>query len=257
MGNGQHAKTTGKCRAAGWLSATTALTLLPNPALAQERTLTFFEDVLVNGFGGSNVMLFALFMGAFSFSMMAATWLIRDRRRLERDHKALALEHSDLRARHERAQALLDVPDQRVVIWNGWEERPLCRGTLPSNTGAPESRDEFVAFGSWMTLSTAHPFEQAVSRLREKAEGFDLTVETQSGTMIEVQGRASGSHAFVRFISISGDRAALANLEHEHTQLQQQTDTMRALLETVPTPVWLRDRHDRITWANSAYLKAG
>ena len=74
--------------------------------------------------------------------------------------------------------------------------------------------------------------------------------------MVDVQGRASGSQAFVRFISLAGDRAALASLENEHTQLMHTTDTMKALLEALPMPVWLRDSGDHISWANHAYVKA-
>ena len=237
------------------LGAISAMMLM-GPVTAHAQDMSLLTNLIPDKTTTSGVVLFALFTGAFSFAMMSATWLIRERRRLERDHKALALEHADLRSRHERAQALLDVPDQRVVIWSGWDEQPICRGTLPSNIGAPEDRSGFVAFGTWMTPLTAQPFEHAVERLRKSAEGFDLTVETRTGMMVEVQGRASGSHAFVRFIGLSGDRAALASLENAHTQLLNETDTMKTLLEQIPAPVWLRDKDDQISWANPAYLDA-
>lgn len=204
----------------------------------------------------SDVLLFALFTGAFSFSMMCATWLIRERRRLDAEHQQLTHENADLRARNERAQALLDVPDQRVVIWSGGEDLPDCRGSLPESTGAPADRGEFIAFGKWMTPQSAQVFEKAVARLRDRAESFDLTVETRSGTLLEVQGRASGAHAFVRFIDLGGERAALASLEAQHTSLVQTMDTMEALLEAIDAPVWLRAADDRLIWVNSAYIRA-
>lgn len=204
----------------------------------------------------NNTIMFPVFMGAFAFAMWSATWLIRARRQLEQDNAVLALEHADLKTRHERAQALLEIPDQRIVIWADDNEPPRARGKLPPVTGAPEDDDGFVAFGTWMRPGSAQSFEAAVDRLRQRAEAFDLTVESNSGSMIEVQGRASGNYAFVRFIPLSGERAALASLEAEHTRLVQTTDTMKSLLETVPFPVWMRDAEGALNWANQAYVKA-
>ena len=227
--------------------------LVSTSAIAQQLSLT---DIIPDqSIANSGVMLI-IFVGAFAFAMWSATWLIRERRMLDERNRSAEMELADLKARHERAQALLDVPDQRVVIWENREDAPVCRGQLPSNTNAPTDPAQFIAFGTWMSAQSAQSFEHAVDRLRRRAESFDLTVETKSGTVIEVQGRASGSHAFVRFISLSGDRAALAALEAQHTRLMQTTDTMKSLLEAIPFPVWLRDQNAQLTWANQAYVEA-
>lgn len=235
-----------------WQVAAFSVAVLPSTAHAQSQ----LADLVPVDSIANNTIMFPIFMGAFAFAMWSATWLIRARRQLEQDNQALALEHADLKSRHERAQALLDIPDQRIVIWRGDDEAPYSRGNLPSSTGAPDDDDGFVAFGTWLTPQSAQSFESAVNRLRDRAEAFDLTVESRAGTMIEVQGRASGSHAFVRFIPLSGDRAALASLEAQHTELIQTTDTMKELLEAVPYPVWMRNQDNTLEWANTAYLSA-
>lgn len=223
-------------------------------ALAQQNPA--ITDIIPDqNFATSGIMLI-IFVGAFAFAMWSATWLIRERRMLDENNRQAELELADLKARHERAQALLDVPDQRVVIWENREGAPVCRGHLPTQTAAPADPAQFIAFGTWMSSQSAQAFEHSVDRLRQRAESFDLTVETKSGTVIEVQGRASGSHAFVRFISLSGDRAALAALESQHTRLMHTTDTMKSLLEAIPFPVWLRDKKGQLTWANGAYVQA-
>lgn len=231
----------------------TGLTLFACPAWSQSGSLS--ELLPDQGVANNSIMLI-IFIGAFAFAMWSATWLIRERRQLDENNKRAQLELADLKARHERAQALLDVPDQCVVIWESREDGPVCRGQLPVNTGAPSDPSRFVAFGTWMRPQSAQSFENAVMRLRQKAESFDLTVETQGGSLIEVQGRASGPHAFVRFVGLSGDRAALAALESQHTKLLETTDTMKSLLEALPFPVWLRDRQGNLTWANNAYVTA-
>ena len=232
------------------------LTLVSASQAAEESGFGALTKMIPNQNIANSSVMMIVFVGAFAFAMWSATWLIRERRQLDDGNRALALDLADLKARHDRAQALLDVPDQRVVIWEDRGETPVCRGTLPDNTGAPSDVGKFIAFGTWMTPQSAQSFSHAVDRLRDHAEGFDLTIETTSGSVIEVQGRASGSHAFVRFIGLSGDRAALAALEAEHTSLVQTTDTMKALMESIPFPVWLRDSDARLTWANSAYVQA-
>lgn len=223
------------------------------PASAQ---FASFEALLPDAGIAGNGLVFVFFVGAFSFAMWSATWLIRERRALDDSHRALSLELADLKARHERAQALLDAPDQRVVVWDGDENPPTCRGSLAAATGTPSEPEAFVAFGTWMAPNSAQSFEHAVERLRRSAEAFEMPIETREGKVLEAQGRAFGSHAFVRFLSLTGDRAALALLESQYTSLMATTDTMRTLLEAVPMPVWLRDRNEGLTWANPAYVKA-
>lgn len=242
-----------RCFAKTALVSLSGITLMPVPGWTQHLSLT---DILPDQSIANNGIMLIIFVGAFAFAMWSATWLIRERRQLDENYRRTALELADLKVRHQRAQALLDVPDQRVVIWEGRDEAPICRGTLPENTSAPTDPTQFVAFGTWLTPQSAQSFEHAVERLRLRAESFDLTVETKSNTVIEVQGRASGSHAFVRFISLSGDRAALAALESQHTRLMQTTDTMKSLLEAIPFPVWLRDHQGLLTWANRSYVEA-
>ncbi len=245
-------------QSAWFLTSFAAFLLTLQAANAQEAVSTpeqFANFIPKLEIANSWIMLI-VFTGAFAFAMWSATWLIRERKKLDETNRTQALDIADLKARNERAQALLNVPDQRIVVWANREEAPLCRGTLPAQAGAPEDATAFVAFGTWMTPSTAQSFEKAVNRLRDSAEAFDLTIESKTGSIIEAQGRASGSHAFVRFINLSGDRAALAALESEHTKLLQTTDTMKSLLEAVPFPVWLKDENGHLSWANNSYVEA-
>ncbi len=240
-------------RGAEFLAISIFSMCISTTAIAAENS---FFDLMSDQNFDNNVVMLIIFVGAFAFAMWSATWLIRERRQLDDNNRSMALEFADLKARYDKAEALLDVPDQRVVIWEGPNASPVCRGTLPNNTGAPENPAKFIGFGIWMTPHSAQSFEASVERLLEQAEGFDLTVETKTGRMIEVQGRASGTHAFVRFISLSGERAALAELEIEYTKLLQTTDTMKSLLEVISFPVWMRDADGNLGWANSAYVGA-
>lgn len=206
-------------------------------------------------FTSTEIMMLAVFGGAMSFALLSASWLIRERTRMMSENASLRLRLSDLRNVNDRLEALANSSDQRIVIWNGRDERPEVMGKLSRASGAPDDRAEFLAFGRWLAPDSAISFEGALARLRSSAESFDLPLVTRNG-VIEAQGRTSGSHAFVRFIELTGERSALASLEAEHASLLATFDSIQALFERLPTPVWLRDRTGELFWVNSAYAKA-
>ncbi len=219
-------------------------------------TATPISNILPLDAIGNNAIMFPIFMGAFAFAMWSATWLIRARRQLDHDHRALARDHADLRARNERAQAMLSVPDQQVVVWDNEEDNPVCHGALSAQSGAPQKEEDFLQFENWLTPDSHQALSHAIERLRQRAQSFDLIIESGNKAIIEAQGRASGNCTFVRFMGLSGDRAALAELKLRHTNLVNTTDTMRALLESVPFPIWLCGPQGNMTWGNEAYVNA-
>lgn len=248
-----------KCRL---YSLPTAATGIGSFTLLQTTLPTAAIEILQNplsyipGVNQFEIVQFAVFAGAMSFAILSAFWLIRERTKTTQQNRSLLRMHADMKARLERDQALLNAPDQRIAIWSGDGNGPEILGALPISTGAPVDASDFMAFGAWMETLSATAFDRSVQKLRVNAESFDLTINTQRGSVIEAQGRTSGGYAFVRFIPLSGERAALANLEAEHTSLLQTFDTVRSLFEAISMPVWLRNRNGKLVWANGAYAAA-
>lgn len=217
-----------------------------------EAVLTFFSS----GLEQRQVLLLALIGGTITFAILAAVWLIRERNQTEENNRQLALRNANLKAANERYEALVHVNDQRVVLWGGEDSTPQIYGNLKAGSGAPENPRVFLKFGTWLTPDSCTLFENALARLRQKAESFDICIQSKSGFAIEAQGRTSGAHAFVRFIELSGERAALSNLEVEHTRLMATFDTIQKLLDTIKMPVWLTKPDKSLYWVNQAYADA-
>jgi signal transduction histidine kinase len=230
--------------------ATPMALLLPASAAAQS-----LSGEQSGAFSTGGILLLAIWGGAMSFATLSATWLIRERARMTGENEKLKERLVDLRAMHERMKALVHVSDQRIVIWDGIDEKPEIIGSLSRSCGAPADRAAFLAFGRWLETDSAISFEGALKRLRSNAEAFDLPLMTKTGAL-EAQGRTSGGHAFVRFIELSGERSALARLETEHARLMATFDTIQALFEKLPTPVWMRDANGELFWVNAAYARA-
>lgn len=207
-------------------------------------------------FGTFEVIQFAMFLGAMGAALLSAGWLIRERSRIASENRQLRDKVADLNVAVQRGEALLNLKDQRVVVWEGNSTAPNLVGSLPQEIGVPEDRSLFLAFGRWLRIDSATLLDRSVEALRGKARAFDIVVETSKGTPLEVQGRTSGGYAIVRFISLGEARATQALLKTENYQLNEALTTLRGLLEQLEMPAWSRDRSGKLNWVNMAYAKA-
>jgi len=202
------------------------------------------------------IVSFSAIFGVLTFSLVAIAVLLRARDRADTDNAELRGRLADLRAIADRAEALVNADDQRLVAWSGPEEPPLVMGRLPRATGAPDDRAAFLAFGTWLTGASASRLDLALERLRSEGETFTIAIETANGSFVEVAGRTTAGRAVARFRDLSGDRLALAELDARHRRLTHDVAAMRALIEAAPLPCWIRDRDGALEWVNQAYVHA-
>ncbi|OJY07225.1 MAG: alkaline phosphatase [Rhizobiales bacterium 63-22] len=206
--------------------------------------------------GALEVIQFSMFAGVMGAALLSAGWLIRERSRVSAENRELRSRLADLGVAAQRNEALLNLKDQRIVIWNGYEARAEVVGQLSDDCGAPQDRSAFLAFGRWLRPHSVTALERAISALRDEARPFDLTVETGNGTLLDVHGRTSGGLAVARFVSLQGAEAERAALEARNQELSARIGLLRHLLERIAQPVWLRDGNGRIEWVNDAYARA-
>ncbi|MEP1291437.1 MAG: ATP-binding protein [Nitratireductor sp.] len=214
-------------------------------------------DVLKNmTFGASEVIQIATFAGVMGAAMLSAIWLIRERGRIAAENLVLRERIAELNAAVQRAEAMLTTRDQRTVVWAGDRHKPDLVGTLTAAPGVPDERSSFLAFGRWLTARSAAMLDNAVAALREAGTSFDLVVEAQSGTLLEVLGRRSTSHAIVRFVSLTRRQTAHAALKAEHAALATEHEAVLALVANLDMPFWLRSETGRLRTVNAAYAAA-
>lgn len=237
-------------RFAGALAAATALS---TAALGQGR-----ETIPATGLsvGTVEVMQAAVFAGVMGAALLSAIWLIRERARIAAENTSLRAKVADLNASLQRCEALLNVRDQRVVVWASEKAKAEVIGTLAVEVGAPEDRGGFLAFGRWLAPRSAAALEQAVAGLRGKGAAFDLVVETNKSVPLEVQGRKTAAHTLVRFISLSETQRTAARLKLENQRLASDHETILSLIEALKMPFWMRSREGRLKWVNRAFAEA-
>ncbi|MBB4303572.1 signal transduction histidine kinase [Rhodobium orientis] len=206
--------------------------------------------------GSLEVLWMVSLVGAFVFAVFSAVILIRNRRRAEEDIARLERGIADFQASVEQAEALLDTDDQRNVIWHRSTGKPTVIGSLGGGSGAPESPAAFLAFGTWLTPDSATRLEHALADLRNEGESFAFNLTSTGGGLVEAVGRTASGRAIARFRDLTGERQTHALMVAEHEKLTSMVETMRALLDAMPNPCWIRNPDGSFLWVNEAYAEA-
>ena len=221
-------------------------------AHAQENAIQIATKIPVSTM---DVIQLALFAGITGGAILSAILLIRERARTAAENVRLRERVAEVGNALQRAEALLNLKDQRILVWFGDERKPELVGSL-SRADAPEDRATFLAFGKWLAPRSAARLERAISSLREEKQTFDLVVETNKRAFLEIQGRIAASHVAVRFLTLSDARREHAELRIEHQQLRSEHGTVLKLLDALAMPAWLRGGDGRLQWVNAAYARA-
>jgi signal transduction histidine kinase len=197
----------------------------------------------------------ALTLGILCFAVVTSIMLVRTRRRLAETEAAARDQAITLRARADRANALLQSEPQVVIAWSTTDDEPEIIGDpgLVTDMAAPE---HVLDFGSWLEGEQARVIESALEALRARGVGFAMTLTTLSDRLIEADGQAIGGRAVLRLRNVSGIKHELGDLLVRHHKQIEETEALRTLVDAVTVPIWARDATGRLIFANKAYARA-
>jgi signal transduction histidine kinase len=201
------------------------------------------------------IAVLALTLGLLFFAVTTAILLVRTRLRAAAADARFRDQIITLNAEGDRINALLLSEPQILVSWAAAGTVPDILGdvTLVTSAAAPQ---RVLAFGSWLEPDKAQAMERLVDALRNRGEGFTLQLVTLGGRAIEADGRAIGGRAVLRLRDVSGLKRELADLNARHEKLAADMESLRALLEVLPSPVWVRDIDGALVFVNAAYARA-
>ncbi len=224
------------------------------PALLILASASPAQAAVTDNFSTGNVIITAILAGVLGAAFLLTFWMIRERARTDAANAELRARLADLSAALQRNESLLNLKDQRLIVWPvQGEGRAELVGHLPAECGAPHERSAFLAFGRWMTGRTAADLEAAIIGLRDRGEAFDLIVASRNGTLIEVIGRQTAHHSIVRFLSVSAMRAEHVSLKADHEATKKSLRLLQELAEAAPLPIWMRDPDGTLAYVNPAY----
>jgi signal transduction histidine kinase len=244
MWRGRHAAITS--------SALVMLGLVPSSTVAAE---------LAAGFGMAamptphEIVGLAVIVGLLAFGVTTAVLLMRTRARTAAAESGLQDAIIAARAERDRVNTMLHSEPQILVTWAAAGGEPVVLGDTSLITlAAPQQR--VLAFGSWLEPDKAQAMEHAVDTLRASGEPFAMSLMTISGRAIDAEGRAIGGCAVLRLRDVSGFKRELNELHARHEKLTANVESLRALIDALDAPLWVRDVAGTLTFANAAYAKA-
>ena len=197
----------------------------------------------------------AIVIGILVFATTLAIQSVRDRRRREEMEARLTTVTAALRDAESRSVLLLGTERQIVVRWPGGDEPPTVEGD-PGIVEEGAGARRVLAFGSWLVPDDAARIETALGRLRERGEAFRQTLRTGKGRFVDAEGRTAGGIALLRLRDVSEDRASHLAATMAADDARREAETLRALLQAIDEPIWLRDSDGRLAWTNRAYEAA-
>jgi signal transduction histidine kinase len=239
-------------RRPGWFrTGLWAATLLSSTADAAELPVLSLERFHES----QGVAGLSMFAGLVLFSTITALLHLTARKRWTQREYALSQELTDVRAKLDRAAVFLSAEPQIVIAWNSASGEPDIEGDLSLVADSPAAR-RVLGFGSWLAPAAAQQMDRCVERLRSRGEGFRMALASLVGRHLEAEGLAVAGRAILRIRDVSGDRLELTRLRERYGKTLVELEALRAMLDAIPNPVWVRDGSGQLAWVNCAYVRA-
>ncbi|MDR3461595.1 MAG: PAS-domain containing protein [Beijerinckiaceae bacterium] len=197
----------------------------------------------------------SMFTGLVLFATFLALLYLAQRRRWTNRENALLVDLNEIRARLDRAETFLAAEPHIVVAWGLNGNEPEIEGDLNLVSDIPVAR-RLLGFGSWLPSAQAQRLESLVQNLRERGEAFRVAAVSLNGHHVEIEGRAVTGRAAMRIRDVSGDRLEAIRLGESQARVIAELDTLKAMLDAVPSPAWMRDSSGELDWVNKAYVLA-
>ena len=227
------------------------------PARANTTPLSSLNDYVqaLSALDRNEMAALALTLGVLLFAVLAAILLVRARMNAAAAETAFRDQIVTLKGEADRRDALLLSEPQILVSWAAAENEPHIMGdtSLVTSSSVPQ---RVLAFGSWLEPEKAQAMERSTDALRTRGESFSIQLMTLSGRAIEADGRAIGGRAVLRLRDVSGLKRELAELNARHDKLVGDMESLRTLIDALPSPVWARDIAGALVFANAAYARA-
>jgi signal transduction histidine kinase len=174
------------------------------------------------------VVLSALAAGGVALAIAAGLWALAEQRIAARLRRSLKLTGARTKAALGERDALLGAGREPLVVWGRDGAGPFSYGggepLLQSCLKGPDA----------LALSTA------MDGLSDRGAPFQIPVSDAHGRKLIARGRAVGGMAAVWL---------------EEPTISAEAADYKAILNALPTPVWLRDKGLALTWGNHAFLR--
>lgn len=205
---------------------------------------------------GIDVEKLLLIAGITMGALLASLLVWRSVRMARHLSKLARDENAKLRRSLAMTESVIQAEPQILLYWDNDHAAHLVANTLSNVAGLPSQREAILKFGQWLDPHSAGQLKASLDGLFQTGKSFNIILRTLTADHVEAEGRANSGRAILRLSEVAGYKRELARIIDQHQWLARDIHSMRALLNSVPMPVWLKTRDGRLTWVNNAYVNA-
>jgi signal transduction histidine kinase len=193
---------------------------------------------------------------ASALLVLAGVSVLQYMRAARRATSAVKVENARLQQRMMAAERIIKAEPQVLIFWEPGE--PLCvvSHALTTVAGLPENHQDLLRFGLWLQPPAAAELKAGLDALFQQGHPFNVILKTNAGGHLEAEGRTAGGRAVLRMRDVVGYKRDMARIVDQHHSLRREVEAGRAVLDNLPSPVWMKAPDGRITWVNRAYRTA-
>lgn len=196
-----------------------------------------------------------ILIGLAIFAVTIAILHVRARRLWNEQFESQRATISDLQMKVERAILFMGAEPQFFVSWDGPGGVPELEGDA-TILGEGITPARVLTFETWLPPDQMQKLSGAVEQLRGSGKGFKLQVTARSGALIEADGQPVSGRVAMRLRAVTGERLEVVRATERAMQISGMIDALKALLDNIPQPIWLRGRDGGFRWVNNAYVRA-
>jgi signal transduction histidine kinase len=182
-------------------------------------------------FDARTLLLLGITLGIIAFAVGTAIVCLRATERARKAESAAHDEAERYRLSESTLDTLLAAEPQALLTVAESGEAELLISTLPSALGVPRDTAGLLNFTDWLDAPSARELDDAIDRLVERGEPFNLMLRTARERYVEVDGRTAGRTIVLKVRDLAGRRLELADVAARHRQLEEQVGALRGLLE--------------------------
>ena len=197
---------------------------------------------------------FGFLGGLSSIALLAGYGLLSSNRATRRSLESSQKEISHYKNQLTMMQLVLNSQPQIVIELASHTSPKLLFHSLQDHSEIPAGPRELLDFSRWIDDGLSELKSGLVSLL-SKGHAFCITVRTNQGLLMEVEGQTNGE-ALLVFRDLTGSLRKEVRMLDEQEKLQNRIKIMQTLFDALPMPVWFRDQQRRLTWVNTTYAKA-
>lgn len=201
------------------------------------------------------IAVFGTIAGMLLTTIIPIILLIRQRNSLAKKVNETYSFLSEICDQLSKYHSLLTENNCLTIVWDGKDETPEIIGQLHQRIDIPQTDTDLLSFENWLKFHHYIKLSKATEKLRKEGQSFDLVAETQNDCAIKIEGRVSGSCAFLRILSLDGIYSELAETTLKCKKLSNHISVFKVLFDSLDFLVWHRDQAGDILWANISYKK--